>query len=577
MGRYEVVRKGRTYVYESSSKRIKGKKNPVSSNVYLGIKDLETGELIPKKTRTTNVVRNNDVGMKDEYAKHYGSVVFLDAVQRTLCIEEDLEKSFGDLTPNILAAAMAQTMEPSVMDEVELTVEESMLREYLRLKGDLSPATMSGLTKEIGESMSMMDEFFKLRYARNTGEAYAIDITSISTYSLIAGWAEWGHNHDHENLEQTNWLLLTGKGGIPMSFAMLPGSVADITTLRIVVSTIKGAGLTGRALFDRGFESASNVAYVLENGVDFVTPSRSSEVVKKAITQSIEDVRAAKHQNFIDGRRYGHMTYDMGIALHDGKWRYVGTDDKLYPEALKLHAHVIYDPWSEARVRDTFQRTVESLSSELGGIKVSDAREILSKRRGEIQKALEIAEDTNGMARITVNDNSVTFTSNRAGMYVLLTPASIGWEEAVRSYGLRNEVEEAYDAYKNDIDGNMTRTPDPDRARGRFFIRMLSIMMIVYVRRAIRVYSDALPPAERKNDKVHLMTVRELLRSLNTVIAIGRPGRWRLSNITKKNRQIFDAFGIGEISTGSVVVKRLGTACTIKVPGSRAGSCSKTN
>ena len=116
-------------------------------------------------------------------------------------------------------------------------------------------------------------------------------------------------------------------------------------------------------------------------------------------------------------------------------------------------------------------------------------------------------------------------------------------------------MEEAFDAYKSDLDGKRNRTPDPDRARGRFFIRFIALMMIVRMRRGLREYRDGLPRGMRKDDKVHRLTVRELVRSLSTVVAVGRTGSWRLTHITRLNRQIFSAFGLGEVRTSSVMTR----------------------
>lgn len=46
-----VRRGGYIYLYEGRSRRVKGKKNPVSERVYIGRVDVETRAFIPKKYR----------------------------------------------------------------------------------------------------------------------------------------------------------------------------------------------------------------------------------------------------------------------------------------------------------------------------------------------------------------------------------------------------------------------------------------------------------------------------------------------------------------------------------------------
>ena len=86
--------------------------------------------------------------------------------------------------------------------------------------------------------------------------------------------------------------------------------------------------------------------------------------------------------------------------------------------------------------------------------------------------------------------------------------------------------------------------------------------MMIHIRRGLRMYRDSLPASERKDDKVHKMTVREVIRSLNSIMAVGNTGNWKLTHISKANRQIFSALGIADISTGRVMERR-GYVCEL--------------
>ena len=562
MAIYYQQKDGKTYAYRSTSHRVPGKKNPVSTNEYLGVVDPETGEIIPKKVRADpSQSEGTDAVAGEMYALRYGSVVFLDAVQRSLHIEEDLNRSFPDLGRKILATAMAQVLEPSVMDEIHLTMEESVISGFLQLRGDLSPPVLSEMTRDIGMSLVSMETFFDERYARQKGDTFAIDITSESTYGNLGGWAEWGYNRDHERLKQVNWLLVTDSEGIPMGFQMLPGSVADITTLRTVVDSLKERNLKGDALFDRGFESAANVKYLLDNGVGFVTPSNiDSKALKTVLTDCYPLVRDPRNQDMLDGDRYGHVTVTIGIVPKNAKedcteFVYATEKDRGWGSAVRCSAHVIYNPDSEVQITNSFMADLHATKTKLEGLKYGEAAKELQKRK-DLCGALTLGTDDDGKTVAEINWNSVSFSNNRAGIYILITPEGTTWDTAVSAYELRNMVEEAYDAYKNDLDGRRIRTPDPDRARGRFFVRFVALMMIIYIRRGLRMYSDSLPKSKRKDDKVHRMTVREVIRSLNSIMAVGNPGHWKLTHITKTNRQIFSAFGIADISTGRVMERR---------------------
>ena len=78
---FYMRRSGQKYAYESTSVRVPGRKNPITIKTYLGKVDPETSKIILKETRSTP---------KEEYAKLYGSVKFLDEIQKGLGIFNDL-------------------------------------------------------------------------------------------------------------------------------------------------------------------------------------------------------------------------------------------------------------------------------------------------------------------------------------------------------------------------------------------------------------------------------------------------------------------------------------------------------
>ena len=43
-------------------------------------------------------------------------------------------------------------------------------------------------------------------------------------------------------------------------------------------------------------------------------------------------------------------------------------------------------------------------------------------------------------------------------------------------------MEKAFDVYKNDLDGSRSRTGNPDRARGRLFIKFVALILRIHSR-----------------------------------------------------------------------------------------------
>ena len=280
----------------------------------------------------------------------------------------DLDEAFFGRGDNILGAAMSQVIDPSSFDDIHYIVDGSIIQEKLSLKGKLSPAVMSDLSKEVGGSLYSMDKFFGMRVAATMTESYAIDLTSISSYSQMGGWTEWGKNRDDEELKQINVAMVTDASGIPTMFKMLPGSVADMATLKDLVDDMERLGCKGsRLIMDRGFESASNVHGMLELGVPFVMPSNErSEPIKKLITRAIKDMRDSSSLSSHDGDTYKFIEYQAAVAecMDDDGYEYLvrlpqsekgsAENNRRFDEAKKLKA-------SSCTIRKRRPRTSSSL------------------------------------------------------------------------------------------------------------------------------------------------------------------------------------------------------------------------
>lgn len=255
--RYEE-RNGKKYAYRCTSKRVPGKKNPVSMKEYLGAVDPDTGNLIPKKISTDTMkftLKDGSFRVKD-----YGNVMVAKKVCDDLCLLDDLSMSFAGAEKPLLCLAMAQALLPTPYMDTDLTLESTYIRESIGVgEMDFSSQRMSEITRTIGEATGCMEDFFTLRARRSEGSNFLYDITSQSTYSEPMGMAEWGKDRDGESLKQMNIGLVTNDLGNPIAFDLFPGLIADMTTLKGFVSDMKARVPGCTLVMDRGFENAGNV------------------------------------------------------------------------------------------------------------------------------------------------------------------------------------------------------------------------------------------------------------------------------------------------------------------------------
>ena len=554
---FYMERNGQKYAYESTSVRVPGRKNPKTIKTYLGKVDPETGKIIPKESRERP---------KEEYAKFYGSVRFLDGVQKEMGIFEDLDAVFTTLAPNIMGAAMALAINPTSMDSLHYTVEGSVIRETMRLRGTLSPSAIGELSEEIGGMMVTMDRFFMRRIARTSNEFFSLDLTSVSTYSDMQGWAQWGHNRDGEDLRQTNIAMVTDGDGIPVMFRMLPGSIADMAVMRTTVDDMKRLGCQGRMVFDRGFESAGNVAELLDLGVDFTMPSNvRSEPIKKLMSKAIGELRGSSSFAYHEGKAYKYAEYEVGvIAGEAGEYEYIvevpknhrdsAEINRRFREARKLKAFVVFDPAKASDDITNMMSVVTETELRLENTRPRDPEDAYRKLHPYIRRYLDYSVDDNGFMHMERKQNAFAFADNRAGMFVMLSSTDTTWEQMMTSYDVRDWVEKAFDVYKNDLDGDRSRTGNPERARGRLFIKFVALMMRIRIQNVLREHDAQVLATRAKRDSVNNMTVDEALLSLNTVFAIGSTGDWRLTAVSKNVREIFRTFGLEPPESGRMIL-----------------------
>ena len=553
---FYMERNGQKYAYESTSVRVPGKKNPRTVKTYLGKVDPETGRIIPKESR-----KRPD----EEYAKFYGTVHALDGIQKKMGLFEDLDSVFIGMAPNIVGAAIALTINPTSMDSIHYTVEGSVIKEKLKLRGALSPSTVGELSEKVGSMISTMDRFFMKRISRSSSEFYSLDLTSVSTYSKMQGWAQWGHNRDNEDLKQTNIAMVTDADGIPVMFRMLPGSIADMAVMQTTVDDMRRLGCYGRLVMDRGFESAENISKLLDLGVDFTMPSNArAEPIKKLMSMAVSDMGNSSAFRFHEDRAYKAIEYEVGVPDIDGNAEYIirvpqnqknSTEiNRLFETSRKLKAFVVFDPTKAADDMNSMMSMINETELRLENTKHKDPGAMYRGVHPYIRRYLDYSVDDDGMMHIHRKTNAMTFADNRAGMFVMLSSENTTWEQMMSSYDVRDWVEKAFDVYKNDLDGNRTRTGNEERARGRLFIKFIALIMRIRIQNMLRDHDrDVLSTGEKK-DSVNGMTVDEVLLSLNTLMAIGNTGDWRLTAVTRNVREIFRLFGLEEPKSGQIIL-----------------------
>jgi hypothetical protein len=538
--RYVEKRNDKLYVYESTSRLENGKK--VTKTTYLGRQDPDTGEIMEKRKGMTKAERANDAIVRPAGAiisKEAGNVHFLDAIQKNMGLGDDLIRSFGMFGNTVLGMAIAQVIDPGAFMDIEHTFRRTIIGERFDILRDMSSPRMSDITRSIGESSECIDGFFDGRLSRS-GEIVAWDTTTSGTYSVRTGLAEWAPSKDDDvGLRQMKIGIATDHRGVPILFDMFPGSITDSVMTKRFVRSIRGRGKDCIFVADNGFESGGNTLYLIDGGIRFIVPADdSSKAVKKLLTEfpGHPDARPMVH----DGHAYRVWETELAIVpdmkrkTADGgdAYTYLSRYDDGFDECgVRVKAFVCY---SSKKYSDEEQRLMlwlDSIERELNGKAFKRPMDEFYEVAGKAARFFDVTLDGN-VLHLTRKTNALSFADNRAGTFVMLSSSGISWDLMMSAYDARRFTEQAFDAYKNDLDGRRPRTGDKYVAKGRIFVKLIALMMRCEI------------AARMREQKVSKISVDGILRSMGNIAAVRCGDAVGVTEITKTNRELYASFGI---------------------------------
>lgn len=541
---FYVQRGKKKYAYTSTSVYEPGSKYPKTVNEYLGVLDEDTGKIIPKKKGSAD---ENSFDSDSISGKRLGGSWFLLNLAEQIGLREDLFRSFGAEGDTVLACAIAQALSGGPFTDVEDTMNGCMVRELMGIRKSLTSPRLSEKTRMLGSAFHNMEDLFEKRLAR-AGDSLSYDLTSVPTHSSIGGWGEWGYDRDGESLKQMNVGLITDKKGVPAMFEPYPGSVSDVSTLERTVDRVKGMGKGDCVMvMDRIFGSAGNLEYMIANGYPFVLPGKKgTKCVRSLISKLVKRRHDADLWRMHDGAVYTVLEAEVAIVPRkrpsdedEGsndtrEYELVLDDDERFkdvPKDMRMKAYACHDSRRSAEDLNTLMAALHGIEQKLKGMDPHAAVNGLKRIAGGYAKYFDLSV-TDGKLNIERKNNAMSFAYNRGGTFVMFSNGLDSWDDMMACYDCRAYVEQAFDASKNELDGGRWRVSDLETARGRLVIKFVAL--ILWCTMAAELRKEKRPEP-----------VRTVLQSLDDILAVGSKDRWRVLEITKKNRTVMSSFGIG--------------------------------
>ena len=457
---------GRRYVYEVESFWNKEKKKPDSHRKCIGHIDEVTGEIVPnrpcrKKGEATkpvaapscSVIQNGILNLANKAADETG-------------LKDCLIAAFPTTWDYLLSCALylCATGQPLYRMEGWSKSHSTYIGEPI----------VSQRISELLQSIPDEDrQFFFRKWMKQDTEdtCYALDITSVSSYSENIALTKYGYNRDHEKLPQINMLMMTGeKSRLPKYYGVLDGKIKDVSALRSATDHIQTLYQMENAhrinlsfAMDKGFFSQKNIDDLYAKRLKFTLGVPfSSKLAREAVEENRETIETA--QNLLSVREnevYGTTKLS--------KWN-----------GHRIYIHTYFDPDKYRGEMKDFNHRLKTTYDELcAGEKPDD--------ESFVEKFFIVKHTPKRGTKVLWNEEAIAeHRKSRTGWFVLASNTIKDPEAALRIYRDKDAVEKNFDDLKNEMDMKRLRIHSEKTMEGRLFVQFLALILSTWIKNKMR-------------------------------------------------------------------------------------------
>lgn len=359
---------------------------------------------------------------------------------------------------------------------------------------------------------------------------YALDSTSISTYSEFITEAQYGHAKRDPDLKQINFTVVCDQRTGDIVFAHLyDGAVNDISSLLDVLTLMQEARLElSRNIFvtDRGYSTLMNVQKMLNLELSFLQGVRITEdAIGLAFDKHME---ALKNGAFYDG--------DLGVCDYT-----YAEDWQQNCSCGRLNAKVKVHLYRMDKVFDEQRALIWKKASEIISL-LKEGRRVPSDLWDAYRRFIKERVDEQGRKLWVLDTTKMDQTAERASHFVLQSNCINDPFEALRIYRARGLVEQDFNQLKNWVDGDRLRV-GARSLQGKVFVTALATgWRMLMMSTAKRVESN--------NSQIEIPnnSIDSLIKNLELVRADKRKNAnaWVRNTIPAKRRRLFELLELRE-------------------------------
>lgn len=502
---YKNKTNGTTYVYENISTWNKSTQRCDTKRKCIGKLDTVSGEVIPTAKRSKgneNVVHAN--------VRCVGDSLVLDKIADGLSLTHTLKEAFANEWDKILTCAYYLISEGKALSHVE-TWSAQHAHPHSEI---ITSQRVSELLKDItmAKQLAFFKEWIKIR---TESEYFALDITSVSSYSSQNQYVRYGYNRDGENLPQINMCLLLGeKSGIPIYYESLNGSIKDVSALENILKMMGWLNANRlHTVMDRGFYSEKNIDSMYNRHIRFtVGVPFTTKWARELVANVRENIENFKHYHKV------------------GSYSIFADTDTTVWKGHRCYRHVYYDSRKAAAEYADFLDKVDKWRAELEEGRQVHENQVYYERYFVVKQTPK-----RGLRVIPRDDEILSFKQNNAGFFVLLSNDIKDPIRALKVYRDKDAVEKGFDNLKNALDLNRLRIHSAEAMQGRLFIQFIAQILVAAIRNSMTLL---------KLDEKH--TFPELINELKAIYSVRLDGHRKsiFTNLSKTQNNIFSAFDI---------------------------------
>lgn len=519
--------KGVPYVYEDYPYWDAVKKQMRHKREYIGKLDTN-GQFVPNKAyaarqEVEKLAKQGDATKEELPAarNYYGATYLLDAIGDSAGIIADLKACFPNDYLKLLSLAYYLILES-----------ESPMYRFSKwahnhrhpLGTDLPSQRISELFASISEDAKMA--FFKKQSKRRLEKEYlAYDTTSISSYSEFIAHVRYGKNKDGDPLPQVNLALIFGqKSMLPVYYRKLPGNITDVKTVRKLLKDIDYMDIQKvKLVMDRGFYSAKNINDMFRNHHKFVIATKCST---KFAGSFLEKVR----ESIKDFTNYDAQQ-DVYCVGSMEKWPYeeYDSDGKVILKAeRRIYVHIYYNGQRAEDEKRTFVKSLADAEQNLVAGTCSEEQKAFCDKYF-IRKTTPVR----GM-KIEYNEQAIRDHIKNFGYFVLLSNEIKYASEALSIYRNKDLIEKSFGNLKNRLNMRRTSVSSDENLEGKLFVQFVALIYVSYIHKCMK-----------ENQLYKNYSMQTLLDDLDIIERFDYQGqRYHCSEITKKQRHIYECFGV---------------------------------